>query len=64
MRAINTYRNGSTCRVGKKTQTAIYRELKFVGPRYNSHEIYVRSTDWNRTFTSAISVSLKFKKIF
>jgi len=51
--------------LGRRLRQRYIEELKFVGPRYNSHEIYVRSTDWNRTLTSAISVSLNFfRKIF
>nr|AAN08587.1 putative esophageal gland cell secretory protein 21 [Meloidogyne incognita] len=46
--------------LGRRLRQRYIEELKFVGPRYNSHEIYVRSTDWNRTLTSAISNFIGF----
>ena len=44
--------------LGRRLRQRYIEEFKFVGPRYNSHEIYVRSTDWNRTLISAISVGI------
>ncbi|KAF7634512.1 hypothetical protein Mgra_00006083 [Meloidogyne graminicola] len=46
--------------LGQKLRKRYIQELNFVAPRYNSHEIYVRSTDWNRTLTSAISNFIGF----
>nr|CAD2164732.1 unnamed protein product [Meloidogyne enterolobii] len=48
--------------LGDKLAQKYIRELKFVSPRYKSAEIYVRSTDFNRTLTSAISNMVGFYK--
>uniref|UniRef100_A0A915MZL2 acid phosphatase n=1 Tax=Meloidogyne javanica TaxID=6303 RepID=A0A915MZL2_MELJA len=48
--------------LGDKLAQKYIRELKFVSPRYKSTEIYVRSTDFNRTLTSAISNMVGFYK--
>jgi lysosomal acid phosphatase len=43
--------------LGRRLRQRYIKEFKFVSHYYNSYEIYIRSTDWNRTLISAISVS-------
>ena len=44
-------------RLGKKLRQRYIEQLGFMGEHYKNHEIYVRSTDVNRTLISAISVA-------
>uniref|UniRef100_A0A914GSU3 Acid phosphatase n=1 Tax=Globodera rostochiensis TaxID=31243 RepID=A0A914GSU3_GLORO len=46
--------------LGKKLRKRYVEELKYVGGSYNSHELYVRATDVNRTLISAISNFIGF----
>uniref|UniRef100_A0A914HNV4 acid phosphatase n=1 Tax=Globodera rostochiensis TaxID=31243 RepID=A0A914HNV4_GLORO len=46
--------------LGSKLKARYIDELKFVSARYLNKEIYVRSTDMNRTLTSAISNMIGF----
>ncbi|CEF60751.1 Histidine phosphatase superfamily, clade-2-containing protein [Strongyloides ratti] len=48
--------------LGKKIKNRYYDQLKFVNKKYYSHDIYVRSTDVNRTIISAISNFIGFYK--
>uniref|UniRef100_A0A7E4UR76 acid phosphatase n=1 Tax=Panagrellus redivivus TaxID=6233 RepID=A0A7E4UR76_PANRE len=41
--------------LGQTLRKRYIDELKFLKPEYDSHEIYVRSTDFNRTLISAMS---------
>uniref|UniRef100_A0A914ZF87 Uncharacterized protein n=1 Tax=Panagrolaimus superbus TaxID=310955 RepID=A0A914ZF87_9BILA len=41
--------------LGKKLRSIYIDQLKFLSPDYHNHEIYVRSTDVNRTMISAMS---------
>lgn len=42
--------------LGKRLRAHYVDHLRHVSPTYNSHEVYVRATDVNRTLISAISV--------
>jgi hypothetical protein len=46
--------------LGNKLAQKYIQELKFISPQYKNKEIYVRSTDLNRTLTSAISNMIGF----
>ncbi|KAI1727489.1 histidine phosphatase superfamily (branch 2) domain-containing protein [Ditylenchus destructor] len=46
--------------LGKKLRERYIKELKFINGTYKNPEIYVRSTDVNRTLTSAISNLIGF----
>uniref|UniRef100_A0A0N5A408 Acid phosphatase n=1 Tax=Parastrongyloides trichosuri TaxID=131310 RepID=A0A0N5A408_PARTI len=46
--------------LGKKIKNRYYDQLNFIGKNYYNHDIYVRSTDVNRTIISAISNFIGF----
>ncbi|VDN05220.1 unnamed protein product [Thelazia callipaeda] len=47
-------------KLGKIIYNRYVKELKFLSPLYNANEIYVRSTDVNRTLLSAVSNFIGF----
>ncbi|KAI1723714.1 histidine phosphatase superfamily (branch 2) domain-containing protein [Ditylenchus destructor] len=47
-------------KLGRKLREKYVKDLQFISGTYKNHEIYVRSTDVNRTLTSAISNLIGF----
>jgi hypothetical protein len=43
--------------LGRKLRNRYVHQLKFMDGKFHMKEIYVRSTDYNRTLESALSVN-------